>query len=154
MPTTEGDPKSTEMEVTERVFARDAEMERVVAEPSQAVVQRPVTRHIRHYARTKVSSAEGGQNANERQPACVVSGGVGHAVEGHGSRAGRDHGDDDPSQLMRSGQASSGEHSARERKREREDGMLPFDHLERDAQVVEQEHGKDSSSRRPVSGLQ
>ena len=65
----------------ERVFARDADMKRVLAEPSQAAAQRPVTRHIRHYAGTEVSSAEGGQNADERQAAFMVSGGVGHAVK-------------------------------------------------------------------------
>ena len=38
------------------------------------------------------------------------------------------------------GQASGGQHRAAEGKWERKDGVLPLDHLERDAQVAEQGH--------------
>ncbi len=67
----------------ERVLARDPDAERVLAEPPQAAVQRPVTRHIRHDAGTEVSLPQGGQNANQREPACVVSGRVSYAVKQH-----------------------------------------------------------------------
>jgi hypothetical protein len=67
----------------ERVLARDPDAERVVAEPPQTGVQRPVARHIRDHAGTQVSLPQGGQNANEREPARVVSGGVGHVVKQH-----------------------------------------------------------------------
>jgi len=66
--------------------------------------------------------------------------GVGQAIEGHGGGACRDHRDHDPSQLPPRRQPSSGQHSSAQRKREREDRVLPLDHLERDLQISEKSH--------------
>ena len=73
---------------------------------------------------------------------------VGEAVESHGSGAGCEHGDDDPKKLMSAGKAGSGEHGPAESEGESEDGMLPLDHFERDAQVVKNGHRKIVRQRR------
>ncbi len=70
-----------------------------------------------------------------------IDGSVGNAVKGHRCGTGRDHGDDDPSKLMGGGQASGGEHCAAKGKRECENGVLPLDHLQRRAEIVEERHG-------------
>ena len=62
------------------------------------------------------------------------------AVKGHGGGARGYHGDDDPDELMRGGQAMGGEHGSGKGEGEREDGVLPLDHLERGAQVMEERH--------------
>jgi len=84
----------------------------------------------------------GGKSAGASAGIGGVDGGVGEAIEGHGSRAGRDHGDDDPEQLMGGGKAGGGEHSSAEREGESEDGVFPLDHFEGDAKVAKQGHGK------------
>jgi len=43
---------------------------------------------------------------------------------------------------MGGGKAGGGEHGSAESERESEDGMLPLDHFEGDAEVVEDGHGK------------
>jgi len=78
-------------------------------------------------------------------------------LEGHGGGAGGEHGDDDPKKLMRSGQSGGGEHGSAESERESEDGVLPLDHFEGDAQVVEDGHReivKQNSCRLPVASSQ
>lgn len=71
-----------------------------------------------------------------------VDGGIGEAIEGHGGGTGSEHGDDDPEKLMDSGKAGGGEHGSAEREGESEDRMLPLDHLESDAEIVEDGHRK------------
>lgn len=46
---------------------------------------------------------------------------------------------------MGGGQAGGGQHGSAEGERESEDGMLPLDHLERDAEIVEDGHGSNVS---------
>ncbi len=43
---------------------------------------------------------------------------------------------------MGAGQTGGGEHGSAKRERESEDGMLPLDHFEGDAEVAEEGHGK------------
>jgi len=82
----------------------------------------------------------GGERASASAGIGGIDGGVGEAIEGHGGGAGGEHGDDDPKKLMRSGQSGGGEHGSAESERESEDGVLPLDHFEGDAQVVEDGH--------------
>jgi len=82
----------------------------------------------------------GGESAGAGARVGGVYGHVGKAVEGHGGGPSREHGNDDPEKLMRCGKAGSGEHGSAEREWESEDGVLPLDHLERDAEVVENGH--------------
>ena len=70
-----------------------------------------------------------------------IDGSVGEPVESHGRGAGGKHRDDDPYKLMRTREARSGEHGSAESERESEDGVLPLDHFEDDAEVVEDGHG-------------
>src|ERR1017187_4499607 len=70
-----------------------------------------------------------------------VNRGVGQAIEGHSGGPRRDHGHDDPPQLPPRRQTSSRQHGSAERKREREDRVLPFNHLQRDLKISEQAHG-------------
>jgi len=69
-----------------------------------------------------------------------VDSGVGKAIERHGGGAGGEHGDDDPEKLMGGGKAGGGEHGSAESERESEDGVLPLDHLQGGAEVVEDGH--------------
>ena len=85
---------------------------------------------------------DGGQGARAGARVGGVDGGIGEAVEGHGGGAGGDHGDDDPKKLVSGGQAGSGEHGSAESERESEDGVLPLDHFERNAQVAQDGHRK------------
>jgi hypothetical protein len=62
------------------------------------------------------------------------------AIEGHGGGTGAEHGNQNPEELMRSGKARSGQHGSAEREWQREDGVLPLDHLQGNAQVVENWH--------------
>ena len=71
-----------------------------------------------------------------------IDGSVGEPVESHGRGAGGEHRDDDPYKLMRTGKAGSGEHGSAESERESEDGVLPLDHFERNAQVAQDGHRK------------
>jgi hypothetical protein len=93
------------------------------------------------------SGDEGGGKMSGRKGAGAgakvggVDGGVGEAIEGHGGGAGGEHGDDDPEKLMGGGKAGSGEHSATESERESEDGVLPLNHFESDAEIVKDGHG-------------
>ena len=82
----------------------------------------------------------GGKGARARAGIGGVDGRVGEAIEGHGGGAGGYHGDDDPEKLVGAGKARSGEHGSAERKRERKDGVLPLDHFEGNAKVVEDGH--------------
>ena len=86
-----------------------------------------------------------------------VDGGVGEAIEGHGGGAGGEHGDDDPEELVSGGKAGGGEHGSAESEGESENGVLPLDHFEGDAQVVEDGHRKiveQNSCQLPVAGSQ
>ena len=84
----------------------------------------------------------GGKSAGAGTRVGGVDGGVGEAIEGHGGGAGGEHGDDDPEKLMGGGEAGSGEHGSAESEGESEDGVLPLDHFESDAEVMEDGHGK------------
>ena len=95
----------------------------------------------------------GGKSAGASAGIGGVDGGIGEAVEGHGGRAGREHGDDDPKKLMGGGKSGGGEHGSAEGEGERENGVLPFDHFERDAEVVEDWHGIGPSLRRKLSAI-
>src|SRR5579862_2881918 len=86
------------------------------------------------------SERSGGQGASASARVGGVDGGVGDTVKGHGGGARGYHGDDDPDELMRGGQAMGGEHGSGKGEGEREDGVLPLDHLERGAQVAEERH--------------
>jgi len=83
----------------------------------------------------------GGKSAGAGARVGGVEGGVGEAVEGHGGGAGGEHGDDDPEELMGGGKAGGGEHGAAESEGESEDGVLPLNHFERDAEIVKGGHG-------------
>jgi hypothetical protein len=51
---------------------------------------------------------------------------------------------------MRGGQARGGEHGSAESEGESEDGVLPLDHFEGDAEIVENGHGSNVSVVSPV----
>jgi len=82
----------------------------------------------------------GGQCAAASARIGRIDGGVGEAIEGHGGGAGGQHGDYDPEKLMRGGKSGGGEHGSAESEWESEDGVLPLDHFEGDAEVVEDGH--------------
>src|SRR5208282_5202694 len=69
-----------------------------------------------------------------------VNRGVGQTIEGHRGGPRRDHGHDDPPQLPPRRQTSSRQHGSAEREWEREDRVLPLDHLQRDLKISEQAH--------------
>src|SRR5580692_9703407 len=60
--------------------------------------------------------------------------------ESHRRRSSRDHGDDDPDQCVSAGEAVCRQHGSAEREGKHEDRVLPFDHFESYAQVVENGH--------------
>ena len=62
--------------------------------------------------------------------------GIDQAVEGHGGRARGDHGNADPAEGAQRGNSVGGDDGAGEPEGKREKGMLPLDHLKRDAGVV------------------
>ena len=66
--------------------------------------------------------------------------GIRPAVKSHGSGSRSDHCDNDPEKLVKWGPTAGSEHRSTQRKRKREDGVLPLDHLQRDAQVVQHRH--------------
>ncbi len=78
----------------------------------------------------------GGQCADGSARVERVDVGIDEAVEGHGSRARGDHGNTDPRQGAQRRDAIGGDDRAGESKGECEEGMLPFDHFESDANVV------------------
>src|ERR1022692_3525782 len=84
----------------------------------------------------------GGEGAGAGAGIGGVDGGVGEAIEGHGGGAGGEHGDDDPEELVSGGKAGGGEHGSAESEGESEDGVLPLDHFQGDAEVVEDVHRK------------
>ena len=58
---------------------------------------------------------------------------------------------------MGGGKARGGEHGSAESERESEDGVLPLDHFEGDAEVVEDGHGKivkQDSCRLRIAGVE
>ena len=69
-----------------------------------------------------------------------IQAGIGPSIEGHGGRARSDHAHDNPENLGRPWYAPGGEHRAGERERERENGMLPLDHLQRYADAAKESH--------------
>ncbi len=85
------------------------------------------------------------QLSDRQSPSCStrirsINRGVGQAIERHSGGARRDHGDNDPRQLPPRRHTSGGQHGSAERKREREDRVLPFDHLQRDLEISEDSH--------------
>jgi len=84
----------------------------------------------------------GGECASESAGIGSVNGRISEAIESHGGRAAREHGDHDPKELMGAGKAGGSQHGSAEGKRESEDGVLPFDHFESDAEVVKDGHRK------------
>jgi hypothetical protein len=122
----------------------------------QVAIAQQHRKHQRRQAKREPVELRGGQHKNERRehgeaedklareqagrngaaPGAGIDGvqvGVGPAVEGHGRGAGGNHGDENPGDGAQGGQAASGEQRGRERKRQREDGVLPLDHLQRGA---------------------
>src|SRR5271166_3310603 len=89
-----------------------------------------------------VRQMTGGKGAGESAGIGGVDGGIGEAIESHGGGAGREHGDYDPKKLVGGGKTGGGEHGSAEGKWESEDGVLPLDHLESDAEVVKDGHRK------------
>src|ERR1700722_273260 len=83
----------------------------------------------------------GGESAGTGARVDGVDGGIGEAIESHGSGAGGEHGDYDPEKLVRGGKAGSGQHGSAKSEWESEDRVLPLDHFEGDAEVVEDGHG-------------
>ena len=63
--------------------------------------------------------------------------GINEAVEGHGGRAGGDHGNTDPCEGAEGWNAVGGDDGAGEPEGESEKGMLPLDHVESYANVME-----------------
>ena len=87
----------------------------------------------------------GGERAVCRAGISAVEFDVGNAVHRHGGGAGADHGDDDPEDLTPRWEAADGaggEQRADQRDREREDGVLEFDHFEHDARMRDSVHTK------------
>ena len=82
----------------------------------------------------------GGQRTTASARIGSVDGGVGESIKSHGGRAGGEHRDDDPEKLMGSGKAGGGEHGSAKSEWKGKNGVLPFDHLERDAKVAESGH--------------
>src|SRR5579864_7668371 len=70
-----------------------------------------------------------------------INRGIGPAVERHGGRSCRDHSHGDPQKLVDRRKSSRREHGAAQSKREGKDGVLPLDHLQRYAQVMQNGHG-------------
>ena len=66
--------------------------------------------------------------------------GVDQPIERHGSRACGDQGDTDPQQHAHRRDALRGEHRSGEPEGEREEGVLPLDHLQRGADAAKKGH--------------
>jgi hypothetical protein len=79
----------------------------------------------------------GGDGAVGGARVSSVEAGVGPAVEGHGGGTGSDHAEDDEAEGAERRPAVGGEDSARKSEREREDRVLPLNHLERNARTAE-----------------
>ena len=85
----------------------------------------------------EAASEQAGGNCADRSARIeCVDIGVNKAVESHGGRARRDHCYADPCQGAERRNSVGGDDGAGEAKGEREEGMLPFDHVESDANVV------------------
>src|ERR1700738_3820807 len=61
---------------------------------------------------------------------------IGPAIERHGAGARRNHRHQDPSDGSQRGNAVSSQNRRSQSEREREDGVLPFDHLQRRARLA------------------
>ena len=77
----------------------------------------------------------GGERALAGARIFAVVAQVDDAVDGHGGGAGRDHGDDDPREsgaawASRAMRGARGQQRSRQRKRQREHGVLELDHFE------------------------
>ena len=88
----------------------------------------------------------GGERAGSESPLSgagifFVVAQVSDAVDGHGGAAGRNHGDDNPEELMPGGPTvggeARGEEGTGERERQGENGVLELDHFEREANALE-----------------
>ena len=82
----------------------------------------------------------GGQSPGAGARIGTVDRGIGPTVECHRSGSCRDHRNHNPYQLMRGRKTSSSKHCSAEGKRERKDRVLPLDHLQRDAQIMQNRH--------------
>ena len=82
------------------------------------------------------SERAGGKSARPGSRVGGVNRGIRQTIEGHGRRPGRDHGDNDPNQCVPAGKTIRRQHGSAQSERKHEDGVLPFDHLQSDAQVV------------------
>ncbi len=78
----------------------------------------------------------GGQGADGGARIQRVDIGIHQAVEGHGGRARRDHGNTDPAEGAQRWNPVGGDDRAGESEGEREEGMLPLDHLKSYARVM------------------
>ena len=58
----------------ERIGAGDMDAERVLAQPAQAVAQGAIARRVRDHGAPEIARAEGGQDADHRDPAAVRAG--------------------------------------------------------------------------------
>jgi hypothetical protein len=58
----------------QRFFAADPDDERAPVQPPQAAVQRPVAGRVGHHVQVQMGRAEGGQDADQRDPAVVCPG--------------------------------------------------------------------------------
>jgi len=58
----------------QRLVAGDPDLERAPVQPPQAAVQRPVAGRVGHHAQVNVGQGEGGQDADQRDPAVVGPG--------------------------------------------------------------------------------
>ena len=77
----------------------------------------------------------GGKSPRARGRIRGVNRSIRPAVECHCCRPGSHHGNNDPEQLMERRKAASGEHRATEGEGERENRVLPLDHLQGDAKI-------------------
>ena len=83
----------------------------------------------------------GGERARAGARIGRIDGGIGEAVKGHGGGASGEHGNHDPDKLMSGGKSRGRQHGSTKSEGEREDRVLPLDHFQSDAEVVEDGHG-------------
>ena len=86
------------------------------------------------------SEMTGGQGARARAGISCIDRGIGQAIKCHRCGTCGNHGHDDPDELVSAGETPGGEHGPAQGEREGKNGVLPFNHLERHAEIVKNAH--------------
>jgi hypothetical protein len=73
----------------QRLSSGDPDAERTLVQPPQAAVQRPVAGRVGHHAQAQVGRAEGGQDADQGDPAVLRPGRVAGPVQQQAELAGQ-----------------------------------------------------------------